>query len=60
MPVVQCGEPPHCKRAKLGKNQAADRSQVDFETMDLSEIKTERSAVHDRGRQGVADTTRLI
>ena len=55
MPVIQCGEPPHRKRAKLGKNQAADRGQINFETMDLSEIKTERGAYNDRGRKCVAD-----
>ena len=55
MPVVQCGQPPHRKGTELGKNQAADRGQINFETVDLSEIKTERGAEHDRGRQRVAD-----
>ena len=55
MPVIQCGQSPHGKGAKLGKSQAVNGGQINFETMDLSEIKTERGAEHDRNRQGVAD-----
>ena len=55
MPVIQCGEPPHGKGAKLGKSQAVNRGQINFETMNLSEIKTERGADRDRNRQRVAD-----
>ena len=55
MSVIQRGQPPHGKGAKLGKNQAVNRGQINFKTMDLSEIKTERGADHDRNRQRVAD-----